>query len=179
MKIIKIIACLSLISIFGVSCLAFAESEDTILNSVSTKGMSVECDSDKTWDWGTLVAGELKSIATDPQSCVNTSTGVDINFNFNSENLTGSSGSLAILDSSDYPGQDKFTLQLVKNDTYTSGVVHALTGSLILSTELKKEAANFIPGDKVKFNGRIIMGSPLTKFGDFSNNIYIVATAAI
>ena len=184
MKIIKIIACLSLISIFGVSCLAFAD-DAKILMTVSTVGMSVECGSDKSIAWGTVLQDTPPIYKTDDtQYCTNNSVGYGIDSQFRSEDMTNrTGGTLALETHAGFPEGNGFTIALtpklgltLPNRTLTD--INGVNNMLILSKTFRPPEgtmAKFLPGQIVNFNQRFIMGNVITVFGEFSNKIYITA----
>jgi len=172
----RTIAVLSLISIFGVSCLAFADDAE-ILMTVSTVGMSVECGNGSI-AWRTLLQGTLTQKTDSTQHCKNNSVGYGIDWQFKSEDLTnGTGGTLALETHSGYPTGNGFTIAL----TPKTGLAlpnRTLNEMLILSKTFQPPQgtlAKFLPGEIINFDQRFIMGNVITVFGEFSNKIYITA----
>ena len=190
MKIIKIIACLSLISIFGIAGLSFADDAE-ILMTVSTVGMSVEC-GDGSIAWGTLLQGTLTQKTDETQWCTNNSVGYGIDWQFKSQDMTNETGgtlALALdpvkpeLGFGGYPEGNGFTIALtpklgltLPNRTLTD--INGVNNMLILSKTFRPPEgtmAKFLPGQIIHFNQRFIMGKIITVFGDFSGRIFVTA----
>ena len=172
----RTIAVLSLISIFGVSCLAFADDAE-ILMTVSTVGMSVEC-GDGSIAWGTLLQGTLTQKTDETQWCTNNSVGYGIDWQFKSQDMTNETGgTLALETHSGYPTGNGFTIAL----TPKTGLAlpnRTLNEMLILSKTFQPPQgtlAKFLPGEIINFDQRFIMANKVTVFGEFSNKIYITA----
>jgi len=190
----RTIAVLSLISIFGVSCLAFAD-EAEILMTVSTVSMSVECGNGSI-AWGTLLQGTLTQKTDSTQHCKNNSVGYGIDWQFRSEDMTnGTGGTLALaldpvntdLGFGGYPAENGFTIALtpklgltLPNRTLTD--INGHNDILILSKTFQPPQgtlAKFLPGEIINFDQRFIMANKVTVFGKFSNKIYITALGVL
>ena len=186
----RTIAVLSLISIFGIAGLSFADDAE-ILMTVSTVGMSVEC-GDGSIAWGTLLQGTLTQKTDSTQHCKNNSVGYGIDWQFRSEDMTnGTGGTLALaldpvkpdLGFGGYPEGNGFTIALtpklglsLPDRTLTD--INGVNNILILSKTFQPPEgtmAKFLPGQIIHFNQRFIMGKIITVFGKFSNKIYITA----
>ena len=172
----RTIAVLSLISIFGVSCLAFADDAE-ILMTVSTVGMSVEC-GDGSIAWGTLLQGTLTQKTDETQWCTNNSVGYGIDWQFKSQDMTNrTGGTLALETHAGFPEGNGFTIALTPK-TGLELPNRTLNEMLILSKTFQPPQgtmAKFLPGQIVNFNQRFIMGKIITVFGDFSGRIFVTA----